>query len=95
MVILAVIVLVAANLGSCKKSKLTKNQWYVTQATDLDDGSDITLDFAGEIWEFSKEGNYLENSDLKGTWAFTNKKENLTIYKINGNIDKRISLLLP
>ena len=72
---------------SCKKSNLTKDQWIITKATDLEDGSDITSDYTGEIWEFDKDGTYSENGVLKGTWVFSDKKEDLVITKTNGNVD--------
>lgn len=79
---------VVVGASSCKKKKITKNQWFISQATDLEDGSDITADYAGEIWDFDKDGTYRENGNFKGTWEFTSKKEYLTITKSNsGNID--------
>ncbi len=67
-----------------KKARLT-GQWKIDKATDLEDGSDITADFAGEIWEFTKDEEYKENANLKGIWNFSDDKEELIITKINGN----------
>lgn len=85
--ILAAIVLTTLGLTACKKANLTKDQWIIVKATDLQDGSDITADYTGEIWEFDKNENYLKNGVLKGVWKFSDGKEDLTIYKVNGNVD--------
>jgi hypothetical protein len=84
---LSLILLVIISTG-CKKQKLTKDDWRVSQAIDLETNEDITSDYAGEIWQFEKDGTFRENGTVKGNWAFTSKKEYLTITKINnGNID--------
>ena len=72
---------------SCKKSNLTRDQWTITLATDLQDQTNITADYAGEIWEYSKDGVYIENGNVKGTWAFGSKKESMVITKTNGGGD--------
>ena len=83
-----ILAFIGLSVASCKKQKLTKDQWFISQATDLEDGSDITSDYTGEIWGFEKDGTYRENGNIKGTWEFTSKKEYLTIKKSNsGNID--------
>lgn len=74
-------------ITSCKKQNLTKDQWVINQATDLEDGTDITSDFAGEIWEYDKDGTYRENGTLKGTWAFSDGKEDLIITKLDNSTD--------
>lgn len=82
-----------ASMTSCKKKKLVKTQWYISEAIDLEDGSDITSDYTGEIWDYAKDGSYRENGDLKGTWEFTGKKEYLTITKLNGNNTDNFKIL--
>lgn len=72
---------------SCKKANLTRDQWTISSATDLDDGSDITSDYAGETWEYSKDGDYLENNSVKGTWAWGDGKDKLIITETDGSID--------
>lgn len=84
---LTMILAVTLTTTSCKKSKLTKELWYIDSATDLEDGSDITADYSGEIWEFAKDGNYNENSENKGTWAFSDDKERLVITKLDNSTD--------
>jgi len=39
------------------------------------------------VWEFTKKGDYLENGDMKGTWEFSNDKEELIVTKTNENLD--------
>ena len=76
------------SMTPCKKMKLTKDQWIISLATDLEDGSNITSDYSGEVWGYDKDGTYRENGNVKGTWGFTGKKDYLTITKSsNGNID--------
>lgn len=67
-----------------KKSRVA-NKWKIEKATDLEDGTDITADYAGEIWEFTKDGDYKENGNLKGTWVFSSDKEELIITKTGDN----------
>ena len=68
-------------------NKIVKNRWIIEQATDLEDGSNITADYAGEVWEFTKDGDYKENSVLKGTYTFSEDKLTLIILKIGGGSD--------
>ena len=57
------------------------------KATDLDDGSDITSDYFGDVWEFTKDDDYKENSNLKGTYTFSEDKLTLIILKTGGGSD--------
>lgn len=84
---LSIILLIVVVASSCKKKNLTKDQWYISSAIDLQDGSNITSDFTGEIWEYDKDGTYLENGTIKGTWAFSDGKDNLVITKLDNSID--------
>ncbi|MBN4073171.1 hypothetical protein JYT74_03910 [Crocinitomix catalasitica] len=72
---------------ACKKKNLTRDQWIITEATDLEDGSNITADYSGEVWEYAKDGNYIENANVKGSWAFGDGKEKLIITETDGSID--------
>ena len=63
------------------------NSWKVEKATDLDDGSDITSDYFGDVWEFTKDDDYKENSNLKGTYTFSEDKLTLIILKTGGGSD--------
>lgn len=82
---------------SCKKydeggrlgaaDKKIVNAWKVDNAIDLEDGSNITVDFSGEVWEFTKDNDYKENGNLKGTYTFSDDKLNLIILKTNGGSD--------
>lgn len=78
---------IASITSSCKKQNLTKDQWIISQATDLEDGTDITSDFTDEIWEYDKDGTYKENGTVKGTWAFSDGKEDLIITKLDNSTD--------
>ncbi|MBN4071393.1 hypothetical protein JYT72_02665 [Crocinitomix catalasitica] len=77
---------------SCKKKNLVRDQWTISLATDLEDGTNITSDYAGELWEFNNNGNYSENNTLKGTWVFLNGKENLIVYKTDGSVDENYTI---
>lgn len=63
------------------------NSWTVEKATDLEDGSDITADFNGETWEFTKDDVYKENGQAKGTYTFSEDKLTLIIEKYDGGSD--------
>lgn len=85
--IIAIVTISATTFTSCKKKNLTKDQWYISKATDLQDGSDITSDFTGEIWEYEKDGTYKENGTIKGTWAFSDGKKDIIITKLDSTVD--------
>lgn len=84
---LSMLLLILVTVSSCKKKNLTKDQWVISKATDLEDGSDITSDFSGEIWEYDKDGTYRENGTVKGVWAFSDGKEDLIITELDNSID--------
>lgn len=96
---IALLVGVAFLLGtvSCKKydeggrlgaaDRKIVNSWKVDKATDLETGADITADFNGEIWEFTKDDNYKENGNLKGTYSFSDDKQTLIILENDGSTD--------
>lgn len=73
-----------------KKARVA-NEWKIAYAYDLGDLEEITADYVGEIWEFSKDGEFMEReSDIvkkTGTWNFINDKEEITI-SIGTDIDK-------
>ena len=73
--------------GCSPISTAVKNKWKIEQATDLQDGTDITSDYTGEVWEFTKDGDYLKNSTLKGTYTFSDDKLTLIILGIDGGSD--------
>ncbi len=77
----------AVTTSSCKKANLTRDQWTISSATDLEDGTNVTSDYAGEVWEYSKDGNYLENNSIKGTWAWGDGKKKLIITETDGSVD--------
>ena len=83
---------------SCKKydeggslggadNKIVKTSWIIEQDTDLEDCSNITADYAGEILEFTQDREYKKNSVLKGTYTFSEDKLTLIILKIGGGSD--------
>ncbi len=94
-----VILLFASVITSCSKyeegpafSLRTKterisNEWIVEKATDIVEGTDITEDYTGEIWDFRKDGTFFKNGELKGNWDFYNDKEAVIITKDNGDSD--------
>ena len=87
LILLSTLLITATFFTACKKQKLTGDSWYVTQATDLSDGTDITEDYQGDVWTFEKNGDYLENNQLKGTWKFSDDKDQLIITEIDNSVD--------
>ncbi len=69
-----------------KKARVT-NEWIIEKATDITENKDITSDYAGEIWDFRKDGSFFKNGELKGTWDFYNDKEAVIITKSDGDSD--------
>lgn len=63
------------------------NSWKVDNAIDLEDGSNITADYSGEVWEFTKDNEYRENGELKGTYSFSDDKLTLVIIENDGDTD--------
>lgn len=65
-----------------KKARVA-NEWKITYAYDYKDNVDVTSDYTGEIWEFSKDGQFSEKEngevDKTGTWDFLNDKEEIAI----------------
>ena len=76
------------SLQSCKKANLTRDQWKIEKATDLEDGSDITADYEGDTWEFQKDEKFFENGELKGNWAWIDGKERFMIAEQDGSVDE-------
>ncbi|MCF6365312.1 MAG: hypothetical protein L3J35_03835 [Bacteroidales bacterium] len=72
------------------KTKTTRvaNTWQIDFAKDLQDGTDITDDYTGEIWEFTKDDEFLENSKLKGKWVFSDSKEDIIINFLDEDVDR-------
>jgi len=63
------------------------NSWTVEKAIDLETGGDITADFSGEIWEFTKDDIFVKNGEAKGTYSFTEDKLTLVILEYDGSSD--------
>lgn len=94
------VLLVATTVGACgqydegpglslrsKKARVA-NDWKVAYAIDLQDQVEITADFTGDHWEFSKEGVFAEKSngvvEKTGTWEFLNDKDEIGITTPDG-----------
>ncbi|MEN8251265.1 MAG: hypothetical protein ABFS32_20200 [Bacteroidota bacterium] len=67
--------------------RITETLWKIQSAIDLEDGSDITSDYAGELWEFTTENEFKINSTLKGTYTFSADMLNLLITELDGGTD--------
>ena len=67
--------------------RITETLWKIQNAIDLEDGSDITSDYAGELWEFTTESEFRINSEHKGTYVFTADMLNLIITELDGGTD--------
>ena len=75
--------------GSVRKADkaITETLWKVQNAIDLEDGSDITGDYSGEIWEFTDELKFKINSTLEGTYKLSDDNHILIITDPTGNHD--------
>ena len=65
-----------------KKARVA-NVWKIEYAFDLGDKVEITADYTGEKWGFSKDGSFTESSDgvveKTGNWEFINDKDEISI----------------
>lgn len=65
------------------KKERVANNWKIVYAYDYKDSIDVTQDYVGETWEFTKWGEFTERDngsiDKTGTWEFANDKERITI----------------
>lgn len=65
------------------KKERVANLWKIEYAYDYKDSVNITADYAGETWEFTKNGDFVvrDNAivDKTGTWEFVSDKEKITI----------------
>ena len=95
---LAIVFVGGTFLTSCKKyddggrhsradNIVVKHSWKISSATDLEDNTNITSDYYGEVWELTKDDEFLENSNKKGTYYFSVDKTKLIISKTNGGTD--------
>ena len=77
------------NGGSLAKAdkKISETLWKIESATDLEDMSDITQDFTGELWEFAETMEFKINSTLKGVYTFSADMLTLIITKTGGGVD--------
>lgn len=65
-----------------KKARVA-NEWKVEYAFDYKEQAEITSDFTGEVFVFSKDGSYIKRKDgvtkKEGTWDFITDKEEIAI----------------
>ncbi len=80
--------IISFSIVGCKKANLTRDEWKIEKAIDLEDGSDITSDYAGDTWEFSKDEKYYENGELKGSWAWIDGNKRFMISEDDSSIDE-------
>jgi len=66
---------------------ITETPWKIQSAMDLEEGVDITEDYAGEVWEFTSDNIFKINSSLKGTYAFSGDMKTLIVSESQGSID--------
>lgn len=82
-------------LASCKKyeegpafslrskTERVANIWRIEYAYDRIDSVNITADYSGETWEFTKKNDFVERDngivDKTGIWEFVSNKEQITI----------------
>ena len=73
------------NLSLRSKKARVSNNWVVEYAYDIDDQLEVTSDYLGESWQFTKDGVFTEFEngavDNTGTWEFLSDKEQLSISK--------------
>lgn len=73
------------NLSLRSKKARVSNVWVVEYAYDLGDQVEVTADYTGESWQFTKDGVFTEfengTPDDAGTWEFLSDKEQLSISK--------------
>lgn len=79
-----------------KKARVA-NEWKVGYAYDREEQVEITTDFSGETWAFTKDGEFFEKEngelDKAGTWEFISDKEEIALIFTN-DIDKYTILKL-
>ncbi|MCA1757780.1 MAG: hypothetical protein LC649_10020 [Bacteroidales bacterium] len=92
---LLVIFVIALGILSCEKyddggrlgnadKTIASTLWKIESAYDPKDKVDITNDFTGEIWEFTEDGIFKMNSQIKGTYAFSSDMKTLFISNNSG-----------
>ena len=65
-----------------KKARVA-NEWKIEYAYDYNDNIDVTSDYSGETWDFTKKGEFTEKDngvvDKAGTWEFVSDKEAIQV----------------
>lgn len=73
------------------KTARVANNWKIALAHDYSSNMDATAEYAGETWEFTKDGKFIERDnglvDKQGTWGFFSDKDSIAI-TVGTDVDK-------
>ena len=65
------------------KEARVSNEWKIEQAYDYRDTMNVTQDYLGETWAFSKDGGFEEKDNGMinhlGKWSFSDNKDSLHV----------------
>ncbi|MDF1570426.1 MAG: hypothetical protein P1P82_02290 [Bacteroidales bacterium] len=92
---LLLIFTISLGLLSCEKydeggslanadKNISETLWKIESAYDIEDNADITEDYTAELWEFTEDGIFKINAEMKGTYAFSADMKTLFISNNSG-----------